>query len=96
MIKDYNDFLKNRPTNKILDEKITIRTVANRCVYLHDHRVVGSEPYTTENLPQKEWEISVRDALEAFSVTQLESYLDERKAREKYLKEHNTSNILEK
>lgn len=96
MIKDYNKFLKNQPTNKILDEKITIRTVANRCVYLHDHRVVGSEPYTTENLPQKEWETSVRSALQAFSVTQLESYLDEHRARKKYLEEYNESNILEK
>lgn len=81
---DYNEAKKNEPTEELCSKRTTVDVVGKRCVYVNSHRVAGGKPYVAENLPQHEFNISVRDALDAFSFDELEAYIKEKKARLKY------------
>lgn len=79
---------KNVPTNPLCEKKITVDMVGTRCVYLNDHRIVGGKPYVSEGLTQRSMNLNVREALNAFSVAELEAYIAEKKERDEYYEDH--------
>lgn len=52
-------------------DKITLTVVGKRCVYLNDHRVAGSKPYVSENLPEHSFQITMQDILSALPMLTL-------------------------
>ena len=42
-----------------------------RCVYLNDHRIAGAKPYISENLPQTEYYVTLKE-LKAAGFVQIE------------------------
>jgi len=82
---------KDQPTDPICDKMIEVTVVAERCIYLNDHRIVGGKPYVSENLPQRSMDLTIREALEAFSIKELEAYVKEVAARQKYFADYRAS-----
>lgn len=85
---DWDKVRKNKPTNPLCEKAITVDIVGTRCVYLNDHRIAGGKPYVSENLPWRSMGLSVREALAAFSIAELEAYIAEKKERDEYHKKH--------
>lgn len=67
-----------RPQDPTLSQQITIDIVGSRCIYINDHRVQGGKPYASENLPTVTKTTTVRDVLNAFTVSDLRAYLAEK------------------
>lgn len=97
-MNDFNAIYDAKPTNPLCDKQIDVCVVGKRCVYLNSHRIAGGKPYISENLPQHEFNLTVRDALKAFSVKELEAYISEKNQREKYFADYhsNKNKSLEK
>ncbi len=85
---DWNTVHKTKPTNPLCEKHITVDIVGKRCVYLNDYRIAGGKPYVSENLPQRSMNLTVREALEAFSIKELEAYIAEKKERNEYFSKH--------
>lgn len=81
---DFNVVYKNKPTDPLCDKPITVDVVGTRCIYLNDHRIAGGKPYVSEGLPQRSMSLTVRAALEAFPIKELEAYIAEKKDRQEY------------
>lgn len=88
----FNEVWKNRPLNKKCGREITIDIVADRCIYINNHRVQGDKPYHSENLPTKTKKVSVRDIMDAFSETEIRAYLKEKKDLKKYFADYHAAN----
>ena len=82
---DFNEYYAARPTEAEMEKTISVDVVAKRCVYVNDFRIVGGEPYFTENLPTHSLRTATREVLAAFSDGCLKAALRERKARKEYM-----------
>lgn len=84
----YNIFQKisdeNKPTSEVMDKNITIDIVGNRCLYLNDYRIWGGKPYYSENLPTRSLELTMREAMEAFSIEEMQECIKERLERDAF------------
>jgi len=88
MENDFNAVCEAQPTEALCNKSITVDVVGDRCIYLNNHRIVGSKPYYSENLPQRSTKLTVRDALAAFSVDEMSAYINEKTARQKYFSDY--------
>lgn len=81
---DWKEAHENKPTKESCDKVITVDVVGTRCIYLNDHRIAGGKPYVSEGLPSRSKKLTVRGALDAFSVAELTDYLAEKQERSDY------------
>lgn len=49
----------------LLAREVELTVVGSRCVYLNDHRIAGSKPYVSENLPQHSFQVRVGEIINA-------------------------------
>lgn len=82
--EDFSAYYNARPTEPSLEKVIAVQVVGRRCVYVNDYRVAGGKPYYSENLPNQRFNTTVRQALDAFTDSDLKAALRERKARKNY------------
>lgn len=80
----WNKAYASRPLNQLCGREIEIMIVGKRCIYINDHRVQGSKPYVSENIPSEKRKTTVRDVLEAFSMEDIHAYLEEKIAVNAY------------
>ncbi|WP_106598618.1 hypothetical protein [Dyadobacter jiangsuensis] len=80
----WNEAYAKRPQNELCSRQISIDIIGRRCVYINDYRVQGGKPYISENLPTDTRKTTVREVLEAFSVQEIQAYLEEKIAVNAY------------
>lgn len=84
MIKAWQDTYNSRPFSDLCGRQITVDIVGTRCVYLNNHRIAGGKPYVSENIPSRSMNLTVREALAAFTEAELLAYLFERREQNAY------------
>lgn len=89
----HKEAIKAQPKEPLCEKVISVDVFAKRCVYLNEYRIAGGKPYVSENIPCKSFNITTRDALDAFSIEELEAYTKEKKARDKYWADYRANKV---